>query len=103
MRSESVTGRFAIEPVNPRTNSILKILLHTIFPIAISDCFLSEAITEVTSSGADVPKATIVRPIIDSGTSNAVAIPTAEFTNKSAPTQSQTSHKSISHNDTQVL
>ena len=38
-------------------------LLPTILPMAISALCLYEATTEVTSSGRDVPKATIVRPI----------------------------------------
>ena len=42
---------------------ILKILLPTILPIAIPALPRFAAVTEVTSSGSDVPKATIVKPI----------------------------------------
>lgn len=61
--SVGLTGKSAIVPVIQRTSKILKILLHTTFPIAISDCRLSDAIIEVTISGAEVPNATIVSPI----------------------------------------
>ncbi len=47
----------------PTTKSILKILLPTIFPIAIPAFPLRAAETDVTSSGRDVPNATIVSPI----------------------------------------
>ncbi len=48
----------------PITNKILKILLPTIFPMAIPAFPFLAAVTDVTSSGSDVPNATIVRPII---------------------------------------
>gem|GEM_PF-4509461 len=51
----------------PNTNKTLKILDHTILPIAISDFPLSPATMDVTSSGSDVPIATTVSPIILSG------------------------------------
>ena len=51
---------------SPTTNRILKILLPTILPIAISALPLRAAVTEVNSSGKLVPSATIVRPIIRS-------------------------------------
>ena len=47
----------------PITNKILKILLPTIFPMAIPAFPFLAAVTDVTSSGSDVPNATIVRPI----------------------------------------
>lgn len=84
--SSELTGRSATVPVIPRTNKILNILLHTTFPIAISDCLLREAIIEVTISGAEVPNATIVSPITASETQNEKAIDFAEPTNISAPT-----------------
>jgi hypothetical protein len=99
----SVTGKFDIDQVIPKTKRILKILLQTIFPIAISDCFFSDATIDVTSSGADVPKATIVRPIIDSGTSNESAIFLAEPTRKSAQTHNHTSHRATNNNDLLTL
>ena len=47
----------------PTTKRMLKMLLPTMFPIAISAlCFLA-AETDVKSSGRDVPRATIVRPM----------------------------------------
>lgn len=90
IRSE-LTGRSATVPVIPKTSRILKILLPTTFPIAISDCFFNDAITEVTISGADVPNATIVRPITASETPNEDAIDFAELTKSSAPSHSHTS------------
>ena len=42
---------------------MLKILLPTIFPTAISEFFFIAAVTEVNNSGKDVPKATIVNPM----------------------------------------
>ena len=51
----------------PTTNRILKILLPTIFPIAISAFPFLAAETDVTSSGRDVPKATIVSPTMTAG------------------------------------
>ncbi len=47
----------------PTTNKILKILLPTILPIAISALSFLAATTDVTSSGSEVPKATTVKPI----------------------------------------
>ena len=52
-----------IAAVQPTIINVLKILLPTTFPIAMSALpFRAETILTV-SSGADVPKATIVRPI----------------------------------------
>ena len=45
------------------TNKILKILLPTIFPMAIPAFPFLAAVTDVTSSGSDVPIKTIVSPI----------------------------------------
>ncbi len=98
IKAES-TGRFATLPVSPKTSSILNILLQTIFPIAISDCLLNDAITEVTSSGALVPKATTVRPTIDSDTPNPSAMFFAEFTSKSAPSHNPSSHPTTRNSD----
>ena len=50
----------------PCTPRMLKMLLPTTLPIAISCLPLKLARTEVTSSGADVPRATMVRPITSS-------------------------------------
>ena len=56
------TGRINAE--SPMTNNMLNILLPTIFPMAMSAFPFLAAITLVTSSGSDVPNATIVSPII---------------------------------------
>ena len=66
--------------VKPRIQNILKILLPTTFPIAISDCFLRAATTEVASSGRLVPTATTVSPIIASLIPMRVASSTAPST-----------------------
>jgi len=89
----SDTGRLAIPQVRPKTRRILNILLHTTFQIAISDCFFIEATIEVTNSGAEVHRATTVRPITVSETLNERAILLAELTSKSAQRLNQTSHK----------
>ena len=58
----NTTGLISAEV--PATNKILKTLLPTILPIAISALPLLAAAIDVTSSGNEVPKATIVRPMI---------------------------------------
>lgn len=98
-----MSGRFDTNHVAPNTSNILKILLPTIFPIAISDWRFIEATTEVTSSGALVPNATIVSPIIDSEILNESAILLAEPISKSAHTHSQMSHQKINKNDCAIL
>ena len=47
----------------PTTNKMLKMLLPTILPIAMSAFPLRAATTEVNNSGSDVPSATMVSPI----------------------------------------
>ena len=64
----------------PTINKILKILLPTIFPIAISAFFFIDADTEVNNSGKEVPKATIVNPIKRSLTPSSLAILVAAST-----------------------
>ena len=56
-------GTGVISALEPTTNKILKILDPMIFPIAMSALPFLAAVTEVTSSGKEVPKATIVNPI----------------------------------------
>lgn len=56
-------GTGVISALAPTTNRILKILDPMMFPIAMSALPFFAAVTEVTSSGKDVPKATIVSPI----------------------------------------
>jgi hypothetical protein len=52
----------------PSTARILKTLLPTTFPSAISDCPMIEDWMLTRSSGELVPKATIVRPIMSGDT-----------------------------------
>lgn len=52
----------------------------TILPSAISGFLLRAAITLAANSGRDVPIATIVRPMIDSGTPSPLAILVADVT-----------------------
>ena len=73
-------GTSCIRLVVPSTNNMLKTLLPTIFPIAISACPFLAAVIDVISSGSEVPKATIVRPIILSLTPKAPAIYVAPST-----------------------
>ena len=65
--------------VKPMIAIILKILLPTRLPTAISFSPRRLAITEVNTSGSDVPAAIIVSPIINSLTPKALAIATAAF------------------------
>ena len=71
--------------VVPTTNKTLKILLPTILPTAISDLPLIPAVTEVMSSGRDVPNATIVKPIRRSLQPKERAIAVAALTVTSLP------------------
>ena len=77
------TGKISAD--TPITNRILKILLPTILPIAISAFPLRAAITDVNNSGKEVPNATIVRPINFSLNPIFSAIPVAESTVTSLP------------------
>ena len=70
---------------NPKINIMLKIFDPTTFPKAISFSFLIEATILVTSSGRDVPTATIVKPTKDSLICNLIAIFEALSTTKSPP------------------
>ena len=74
-----------ISELVPITNKILKIFDPTMLPIAISQFPFFAAVTEVTSSGSDVPNATIVRPIKRSDKPSADAIVVAAPTVISAP------------------
>lgn len=70
---------------HPNTRKILKMLLPITLPSAIAVFPLRAAVTDVASSGREVPIATIVRPITASLTPMAEAIPDAPSTNKSPP------------------
>ena len=71
--------------LTPRIKKTLKIFDPTIFPTAISGCFLRAAATDVASSGSDVPAATIVRPIKLSLMPKVRAMLDAEVTKRSPP------------------
>ena len=61
------------------------------FPIAISDFFLSEAAMQVISSGSDVPNATTVSEIVLSSTPITCAMLFADETVRSLPSTMLTS------------
>ena len=69
----------------PRISSKLHILLPITFPTNISVLPVVEEIIVTTSSGREVPKATIVRPIKISWILSYFAIQLAPFTKVSAP------------------
>ena len=81
--SAKTTG--VISAVVPATNNILNILLPTMLPIARSALPLYAAVTDVTSSGSEVPSATIVSPMTLSLIPNALAIAVAPSTARSLP------------------
>ena len=76
-------GRIIAVP--PRMKPRLKILEPITFPIDMSVWLVAAALTVTANSGADVPKATTVNPIIRSEILNVWAISAAESTNQSAP------------------
>ena len=67
-------SRLEIDEDTPKMNKILKIFDPITLPIAISFSFLIDATTEVTSSGSDVPTATMVNPTNVSDIPNDIAI-----------------------------
>ena len=69
----------------PRIRKTLAILLPRIFPMAKSVLPLALAIIFTNSSGADVPKATMVKPMTRSDTFNRLAMDEAPSTKKYAP------------------
>lgn len=68
-----------------RTKQILKMLLPIILPTKRSDLFCFAAVIVVTSSGRDVPMATIVSEIMRSERPMALAIIEAELTTSWLP------------------
>ena len=88
VRKREATGIGAIRAVTPRIPRTLKMLDPTILPIAISDWRRNAAVSEVASSGRDVPTATMVRPINASDTSKSRATDTAPSTKNRAPNNS---------------
>ena len=78
-------GTGVINTLEPTTKRMLKILEPMMFPIAISALPFLAAVTEVTSSGKDVPNATIVNPINLWLTPNEMAMFVAASTAKLLP------------------
>src|SRR5690554_4980833 len=76
---------------SPRTIVRLKILLPTILPTAISRSPRIAAMTEVTTSGSDVPTAIIVNPITNSLTPRYWAKDTALSTSQREPSTNRAS------------
>ncbi len=64
---------------------MLKVLLPTTLPTAMSRSPRSVATIDVATSGSEVPAATIVRPMTRSETPSARANPVAASTSQSAP------------------
>ena len=83
--SEIFNGEVIIPDMPIKRSKFIK-FEPIIFPSPKSVSFLVIAIIDVTSSGKDVPKPTIVRPIIVSETPKALDKLLALFTNVFAPT-----------------
>ena len=79
------TLKVRIAPQAPNTTRRLKILEPITLPTAISLLPAREAVVLTASSGALVPNATIVRPIIILGTLSILATDELASTKKSAP------------------
>ena len=75
--------------LTPATTSRLKMFDPTTLPTAISFAPSSAAVTLTASSGADVPNATIVSPMMSGDTPRRRARPDAPETNQSAPLTSR--------------
>ena len=69
----------------PSIRKMLKMLEPRTLPIAMSVSPFRAAITEVTSSGNDVPAATMVRATMDCETPSSKAMPEAPSTSHSPP------------------
>ena len=78
--NDEAKGIVVISPEIPTINNILKMLLPTILPIAISALPFLAAVTDVNNSGRDVPKATTVSPMNLSLAPKNLAISVAELT-----------------------
>ena len=77
----------------------LKLLLPIIFPKTISENPLNEATQLTINSGAEVPKATIVKPITRSGTLFFFAKEEAPDTSQFAPKIRHVNPKTIFYQD----
>jgi len=71
--------------VQPTIISVLKILLPTTFPMAMSALPFRAEETLTVSSGAEVPKATMVRPITMEGMRKRLAMDAAPSVSPLAP------------------
>ena len=80
-----LSGRLQIKAEIHKIKKIFAILLPKTLPIAISELPLKLARILITSSGAEVPKETIVRPMTKSEILNFLAIDEAPSTSRSAP------------------
>ena len=80
-----LNGIALIELLAPSTNKILKMFEPITLPITIWFSPFFKAVSEVTSSGKEVPIATIVKPTNVSLIPSAIAISEALFTTKSPP------------------
>ena len=79
------TGSLDISEETPRTTRILKKFEPTTLATLISFCPDNEDVILTAASGALVPIATMVSPIVIDGILNFLAIEAAPSTNKSAP------------------
>ena len=85
--------RFLNNTPNPKIKPRLNILEPKTLPTAISGLPSNAALIDTANSGAEVPIATIVKPITKSETPNFCASLLAESTSHSAPFQSKTMDK----------
>jgi hypothetical protein len=74
----------------PKTPRMLKMLLPTTLPIAMSRSPRMPATSDVASSGSEVPPATMVSPISNSLTPSQRDKSTAPWTNQPAPKTNNT-------------
>ncbi len=83
--SDLLVGKGLIRAISPRIKPKLKMLDPTTLEREISESPLNAAVAVTRNSGAEVPKATIVRPITRSETLYFFAIFEADSTIQSAP------------------
>ncbi len=106
------TGSFVMSEDMPSISSMLIILLPSTLPIitCVPDTSPIEALMppmiETAASGAEVPSATTVKPIINVDTCSFSAMPeapstkkSAPFTSKTNPTNNRTIHKNAIQNN----
>ena len=91
-----VSPALLASPDSPRQPRMLKVLLPITLPTAMSRSPRTAAVTEVATSGIDVPAAMIVRPMTRSLTPSARANATAASTSQFEPSTSSASPATIS-------